>query len=172
MQAISVRTAHANDAALIAQMSRKTFYDAFAKDNSAADMEKFMSEQFTEEALMAEVGATGNIFLLAYSGGEPAGYVRMRHATDAALGTDNALEIARIYAINSFVGKGVGSALMQVCVDTAVSLHKAVLWLGVWEHNKSAIAFYTKWGFEKFGEHDFLLGNDLQTDWLMKRVLV
>jgi ribosomal protein S18 acetylase RimI-like enzyme len=48
---------------------------------------------------------------------------------------------------------------------------KNVVWLGVWEKNDRAIRFYEKWGFEKFGETDFLLGDDLQQDWLMRKVL-
>jgi ribosomal protein S18 acetylase RimI-like enzyme len=69
------------------------------------------------------------------------------------------------------IGKGIGSALLQNCIDMAKEINREIIWLGVWEHNYRAIYFYTKWGFEKFAEHDFVLGNDVQTDWLMKRSL-
>lgn len=82
-----------------------------------------------------------------------------------------AIEIARIYAVRHFIGKGTGSALMQKCIDIAKEMNREVVWLGVWEHNKLAIDFYSKWGFEKFGEHVFVLGNDPQTDWMMKKIL-
>jgi ribosomal protein S18 acetylase RimI-like enzyme len=61
---------------------------------------------------------------------------------------------------------------MQRCIEIAKEMHREIIWLGVWEHNQQAINFYTKWGFEKFGEHDFVLGNDVQTDWLMKKDLL
>jgi ribosomal protein S18 acetylase RimI-like enzyme len=116
------------------------------------------------------VGQDRNIFLLAYDGKEPVGYVRLRENNiPPSLGTDRAIEIARIYALQSSIGKGVGSALMQECIDIAREKQHHTLWLGVWEHNQRAIAFYTKWGFKKFSEHDFILGNDVQKDWLMKK---
>ena len=67
------------------------------------------------------------------------------------------------------IGKGVGSALMNKCIDIAREKDYHTVWLGVWEHNHRAIEFYTRWGFEKFAEHDFILGNDVQKDWLMKK---
>jgi ribosomal protein S18 acetylase RimI-like enzyme len=65
----------------------------------------------------------------------------------------------------------VAAALMQACLDQARKAEHDVVYLGVWEHNPRAIAFYRKWGFEKVGEHVFLLGDDEQTDWLMLRPL-
>jgi ribosomal protein S18 acetylase RimI-like enzyme len=81
----------------------------------------------------------------------------------------NVLEIARLYAVSPMIGKGVGSLLMQKSIDTAKERNKEAVWLGVWENNHRAISFYTRWGFEKFGEQDFLLGDDVQNDWLMMR---
>jgi len=167
---ITVRNAILEDAELIADMSRQTFYDSFAKENTREDMDKFMNEQFTKEQLMKEVGAERNIFLLAYEGDEAVGYVRMRENNiPPELGTDKAIEIARIYAVQTAIGKGVGSVLMQKCIDIARERKHHTIWLGVWEHNQRAIDFYTRWGFEKFADHDFILGNDVQKDWLMKR---
>jgi ribosomal protein S18 acetylase RimI-like enzyme len=172
MNDIRIKEATTADAGLIADLSRKTFYDSFAADNTTENMDKFMNEQFTREKLMEEVGAAGNVFLLAYMGDEVAGYVRLRVTPNPIL-TDNssAIEIARIYAVQHSIGKGVGSALMQRCIDIARQKNAGVIWLGVWEKNQKAISFYTKWGFEKFGDHMFMLGNEAQTDWLMKKVL-
>lgn len=169
---IDIRVAGREDAAVIAELSRITFYDAFAPSNTKENMDMFMEKQFTHEKLMAEVGAPGNTFLLATIDNEPAGYVRVREsANPVEIGSVPAIELARIYATRQVIGKGVGSALMKQVVELAKKMNKQVLWLGVWEHNKTAIDFYTKWGFEKFGEHDFVLGTDVQTDWLMKKVL-
>jgi diamine N-acetyltransferase len=166
------RIAGTADARLIANLSRKTFYDAFAKDNTEADMEQFMNETFTLESLIKEVEEEDGIFLLAFINYEAVGYVRMREKNNEnILANVNAIEIARIYATQESIGKGVGKALLEHCMQIAREQKKDVIWLGVWEKNERAIAFYKKHGFEKFGEHIFLLGSDPQTDWLMKRAV-
>ena len=81
------------------------------------------------------------------------------------------IEIARIYALKKSIGKGVGRELMQKCISIAREMNRDIIWLGVWEKNERAIQFYRKWGFEKFAEHEFILGNDVQTDWLMYKRL-
>jgi ribosomal protein S18 acetylase RimI-like enzyme len=165
-----IREATVADARLIADISHQTFYETFAAYNSKSNMEKFLTQQFTKGKLIIEVGAKENIFLLAYDDNEIAGYVKLRdERLPPALGKVNALEIARIYALKNKIGKGIGSVLMQSCIDLATKMNKEWVWLGVWEKNQRAIEFYTKWGFEKFDETDFLLGDDVQRDWLMKR---
>jgi ribosomal protein S18 acetylase RimI-like enzyme len=166
---ITVKRATVTDASLIADLSRTTFYQAFAKDNTESDMELFMNEQFTKERLMQEVEKGAGIFLLAYDADEAVGYARIR--VDNKLKHEDAVEVARIYALDKAIGKGVGKALMETCLQIANDMQMKAVWLGVWEKNERAIAFYQKWGFEKFGEHKFLLGTDLQTDCLMKKIL-
>ncbi len=173
MAILTITEATRKDAELIADMSRQTFYDTFAPDNKKEDMDQFMNEVFTKEELMKEVGARGNIFLLAYVDEEPAGYVRMREFNNPpSLRNTPSMEAARIYVVKGFIGTGVGAALMQRCIDISIELKKKLIWLGVWEKNYRAIAFYQKWGFEKFDESKFILGSDVQTDWLMKKKLI
>jgi diamine N-acetyltransferase len=169
---ITIRIASGDDAELIADLSQKTFYDSFAGYNTKADMDKFLNEQFTKDALMKEVSTENNIFLLAYNDNTPVGYVRLRENNiPPSLGTNRAIEIARIYAVQDSIGKGVGTAMMRKCMDIALEKNCHTIWLGVWEHNQRAIDFYKRWGFEKFDEHDFILGNDVQKDWLMKKLI-
>ena len=168
---VEIKIATFSDAELIADISRETFYATFAAHNSKADMDKFLSEQFSKEQLKAEVGAAGNIFLLAYTDGFPAGYVFLKDGTHLALQTTHGIEISRLYARTSFIGKGIGKVLMEGAIAQAKSMGKECIWLGVWEHNRRAIDFYLKFGFEKFSEHDFTLGDDIQKDWLMKLVV-
>ena len=169
---VLLREATEADAALIADMSRQTFYDTFAHQNSKEDMDHFLSKQFTREALMQEVGAKGNTFFLAYVDEQPAGYLRLRDGeAPLSAGGGTAIEIARLYATKEMVGKGVGKALMERAIKYAVENGKEIIWLGVWEKNSRAIAFYHQWGFQKFSEHDFVLGTDVQRDWLMKKHL-
>ena len=169
---LSIRLATKDDAVLIADVSRKTFYDTFAADNTKEDMDKFLSEQFTKGRLILEVGAAENIFFLAYIDGTVAGYVKLREGKQPDELKDlNAMEIARLYVLKEFIGQRVGAALMKECISIAKGKGKEVIWLGVWENNKRAIEFYSKWGFEKFSGCDFLLGEDVQRDWLMKKNL-
>ena len=170
---ITIRIATKKDAELIADMSRQTFYETFAAENTKENMDKFMNEQFTRETLIEEVGAGNNIFLLAFDGEQPVGYARIRENNNPpSLGTANAIEIARIYAATHAIGKGIGKVLVQKCIEIAKAGSRELVWLGVWEKNQRAIEFYKKWGFEKFAEHDFILGNDVQKDWLMKKKII
>ena len=172
MSTITIRTAGISDAALIADMSRETFYDTFAADNTPDNMAKFMNEQFSREKLMAEVGESSSVFLLAYDGIVPVGYARMREGERRPeFNGDSAIEIARIYATKKAIGKGIGKALMTQCIEIAKTRGRSIIWLGVWEKNIRAIDFYTRWGFEKFAEHEFVLGDDRQTDWLLKKAI-
>ncbi|MDZ4795724.1 MAG: GNAT family N-acetyltransferase [Bacteroidota bacterium] len=172
MPFVSIRYATQKDAALIADLSRQTFYETFAEQNTAENMKKFMTEQFSREFLIKEVGSEGNIFLLAYEGDEPVGYARLRENNNPPeLGSLPSLEIARIYAVTASIGKGVGKALIQECFRVAAAKKAVVVWLGVWQENKRAIDFYTRSGFTKFSTHVFMLGDDPQQDWLMKKEL-
>lgn len=169
---VSIRYAGTADAELIADLSRATFYETFAPLNSPANMDKFMAEQFSHAKLATEVSDPANIFLLAFTDDAPVGYAKMREGEKyPEFKGRPSVEIARIYAATSSIGKGVGSALMQKCIDHAKDAKKDIIWLGVWEQNQRAIDFYTKWGFSKFDTHLFMLGDDPQTDWLMKKEL-
>lgn len=167
---ITIRYATLADAEAIAKLSRQTFYDTFAQFNSKEDMDKFMTESFSMEKLMAEVGMPEYIFLVAMLNNDLAGYAKLSNSKNPeALHGISAIEISRIYAAKHTIGLGIGKTLMEKCIGIAKEQNKEVIWLGVWEENERAINFYKKFGFEKFGEHDFVLGNDVQTDWLMKR---
>ena len=167
---VLIRPANESDAELIADLSRQTFYESFAGDNTKENMDKFMNEQFTREKLINEVKQPWHFFFLAYISNEVVGYVKLREGlVPAQLDTRSSLEIARIYSVQHMIGKGVGKKLMQTCHDIARQKGKTILWLGVWQQNQRAIDFYTSWGFEIFGEQEFILGNDVQTDWLMKK---
>lgn len=171
--ALTIRIASAEDAALVTDLARKTFYESFAVYNTEENMRIYMEEQFTREKQLAEVGAPGRLFLLAYAGEEPAGYASMRETEERPKGLEGekAVELVQIYALQRMIGRGVGPALMQACVDLAREKGHDWIWLGVWEHNLRAQAFYAKWGFERFGEHIFIVGLDAQTDWWMRKRL-
>src|SRR5690349_18929629 len=116
---ITIREATTADAELIAELSRQTFYETFVAENRKEDMDKFMNEQFTKEALMEEVGSPGNFFLLAYANDTIAGYARLREKREKLFNYKPTLEIARIYACTNMIGKGIGKKLMETCLAYA-----------------------------------------------------
>ena len=169
---IHIRVAGDQDAALIARLSRQTFLETFAPHNIKHDIDIFMNEQFTVDTLIKEVSEVGFIFLIAFLNNKPVGYLGLKEGNNpAGLGNLKSMEIARLYTLQKVIGKGIGKALMEKCLEIAIQMNKEVIWLGVWEYNQRAIDFYVKWGFEKFSEHDFVLGHDIQTDWIMKKSL-
>lgn len=172
MNSLYIQTATADDASLIATISRETFYDSFAEKNTVANMQLFLDTQFTEEKLMAEVLDPLNVFFIAFVDDVPLGYCKMSPGTHTQNPTtDPSIEICRFYARKNSIGKGIGKALMLHALSYAKDHDYKKVWLGVWEKNERAIAFYQFFGFSKFGEHDFLLGTDLQRDWLMEKLV-
>ena len=169
---ITIRIANIDDAETIADLSRKTFYDTFAPFNTPENMELFLREQFTRVTLMEEVKNPFNLFYLAYDGDELAGYVKLReHKFSRDPAIKNSLEIARLYATLNMIGKGVGKKLMQLSINLAVEKKKEMVWLAVWEKNQRALDFYEKWGFKIFDRQVFVLGTELQKDWVMRKML-
>ncbi|HEV3414146.1 MAG TPA: GNAT family N-acetyltransferase [Puia sp.] len=170
---VHIGIAARKEAELIADLSRRTFVDTFAPHNTPKNMDLFLNTQFTHKQLMDQVGAPGNTFLLARLDGEAVGYARLFEGTELPrdISGTKAIEVARIYAAQHVIGKGVGKALMQASIDLACQKGKEWIWLGVWEHNHRAIAFYEKMGFAIFDRHIFLLGQDVQYDWCMRRKL-
>ncbi len=172
MSSLSIRIATTDDAEIISVISRQTFYDSFAAQNTAEDVEKHMHEYYNVAKMREELADAGNVFLLAYYEDALVGYAKMREdAKEESKELEMPMEIERIYAVQNMIGKGIGKALMLRCMAIAKQKNKQTIWLGVWEKNLPAIAFYTKWGFEKFGQHVFVVGNDPQTDFLMKKSL-
>jgi ribosomal protein S18 acetylase RimI-like enzyme len=170
---VNIRMATLQDAEVIAEISRQTFHETFAPSNSSKNMDKFMNTQFSKEKLIGEVADPANTFLLAMIDQQLVGYAKVTQSTGPdGLEEEKEIEIARIYCLRQAIGKGVGKALMQACLEFAKSLKKESVWLGVWEHNHTAIDFYRRFGFEKFDEHVFQLGDDPQTDWLMKKKIL
>jgi ribosomal protein S18 acetylase RimI-like enzyme len=175
-----IRHATAADAALLARFAESAFVDTFGSDNTPENMAAYVGEAFGETRQRAEIADPRLTFFLAERQGELAGYAALREgdppeAVRAALAragdesTVGAIEILRLYAGRRWLGAGIGSALMQRCLDEAVSRRRRVVWLGVWERNARAIAFYRRWGFTDVGAQPFVLGTDLQTDRIMSR---
>ena len=165
-----IRRGKPGDAALLAELGAQTFSETFAPDNSAQDMETYLAAAFSHAQQSAELADSTSLFLIAETNGVATGYAMLRsgNVLDSISG-DKPIELVRLYVSLTSLGSGVGAALMQACIDEAKQRGYKTLWLGVWERNARARAFYRKWDFREIGTHVFQLGNDPQTDILMQR---
>lgn len=171
-QAVHLRIAGLQDAELLARLGARTFSDQFAADNTAEDMAEYLQKAFSKQKLIDELEIAESVFIIAESEGNAIGYARLLGgSTETCVSDTNPVELVRIYVVQEWKGKRVGSLLMQKCLEEARGRGYATIWLGVWEKNPNAITFYQKWGFEKVGTHTFKLGSDLQQDWIMQRSL-
>ena len=171
---LKLRRAVQADYVILAEFGRRAFLETFGPDNRPEDMEAYLAGAFSPELQAAEIAEMGSVFLIAEIDGVLAGYARLLegHAPEG-LQAEHPVELVRIYADQPWIGHGVGSALMQGCLDEADRMGCDWIWLGVWERNERAIGFYHKWGFSRLGTHIFKLGSDLQTDLILaRRILV
>jgi GNAT superfamily N-acetyltransferase len=167
---ITVRLATPADAARLASFAATAFTDTFAADNRPEDMTAYLAESFGEPVQRAELEDPEVTVLLAEKDRELVGYAMLRDGdVPACIERSSTIEIARLYAGKRWIGAGIGARLMQCCLDEARTRAKATIWLGVWERNARAIAFYRRWGFADVGSQSFTLGGDLQTDRVMAR---
>ncbi len=169
----TLRQAAPSDARALADFAAAAFSDTFAADNTPADMAAYRAEAFGDERQRAELIDPACTVLLAERGDALMGYAMLRDGAAPAgvegVTPGDAIEIARLYAGKRWIGTGVGAALMQRCLDLAASRGREWVWLGVWERNTRAIAFYARWGFIDVGSQFFQLGADRQTDRIMAR---
>lgn len=172
MDQITIRQAAVDDDKVITDLAYTTFWDAFAHHpkNAPDDLNHYMRQAFNAEQIAAELGDERNIFLIAEIGGEPAGYAKIIiDAIEPGITAERPIELSRLYSHQQFLGKGIGQALMDACLARAKQENRDVMWLGVWEYNPRAKAFYEKNGFRYVGSHVFQLGEDSQTDLLMQK---
>lgn len=170
--AVTVRTATAADAVLLADLGRRTFAETFAESNTPEDLAAYLEASFSPGKQAAELAEAGTRFLIAESeDGTPVGFVRVRTGAEGepCVTGSAPVEIVRIYALRAWQGRGVGAALMRAAIKAARGLGGETVWLGVWEHNPKARVFYERWGFRPVGSHVFTLGSSRQTDLILER---
>lgn len=174
---MTIRRATPTDASDLSRLGAATFRDAFQADNMPEDMERYLAEAFTPKQQAIEISDPDSIVLLAElrapsADAELVGYAHLvSGSTPEAVRGAVPLELKRLYVDRAWHGQGVAQALMDAAFTAARARGAETLWLGVWERNPRAVAFYQKYGFTRVGEHTFLLGTDAQTDWLLVRPL-
>jgi ribosomal protein S18 acetylase RimI-like enzyme len=170
---ITIQRVTISEADTLLTFSKKTFYEFFDHLNEAANMEAYSSVAFTLQRVLDELSNPNSDFYFAMLDGEVAGYLKLNYADAQTEFKDtNALEVERIYVSGEHHGKRIGKQLMDFALDIARDKQLEYVWLGVWEHNSKAMAFYERYGFQVFSSHPFLLGDDLQTDLLMRKSLI
>lgn len=169
---INIRRVTIDDVSALSVIARKTFYDTFTGTCTEADMQEFLDKFYSEERLGEELMNENNFCFFAEADGMPVAYLQFMedYSNFPEIRKWKALELKRIYVLETFQGKGIAQKLMDFILNFAVENKFEVLWLGVWEHNTKAQKFYAKYGFKNSGfTHDFPIGNTPQTDfWLWK----
>ncbi|CAN5238575.1 GNAT family N-acetyltransferase [soil metagenome] len=174
MSEIFIRQATIEDAEMLAELSYKTFWDAFHKHpkNAPDDLADYMAIAFNTKQIRSEIADENSIFLIAEVENEAIGYAKLiTGSIEEPIPAEKPCELSRLYSKQEFLGKGVGAGLMEECFLEAKRLGCDVIWLGVWEYNPRAQRFYEKYGFKAVGKHIFQLGKDAQTDLLMMKNL-
>jgi ribosomal protein S18 acetylase RimI-like enzyme len=171
LERVTIERATIADAAQLSRAAAKMFAETFADANTPDDMSTYLGVAFSEEKQRRELEDERNVIWLARETETSAivGYVHVRMgATPATVATSGeGMEIVRLYADPSWQGHGLGARLMERCISRARETGAELLWLGVWEHNARAIAFYRKQGFRPIGQQPFMLGSDRQRDVVM-----
>ncbi|MFD1175825.1 GNAT family N-acetyltransferase [Paenibacillus puldeungensis] len=154
------------------KLSYETFNETFKHQNSPENMNAYLERAFNLKQLEKELSNNSSQFFFVYLNSEVAGYLKVN--TDDAQSEDmgdESLEIERIYIKNKFQKHGLGKSLLNKATEIAMECNKKKIWLGVWENNDHAIAFYKKMGFVQTGAHAFYMGDEEQIDFIMVKTL-
>jgi GNAT superfamily N-acetyltransferase len=170
MSDLYIRKAASGDAALLADLSARTFKSAYKSQLTDKELDDYVASTFSLDRIQAELHDPACKFLLAHDGDTAVGYA-MLGTGDPPEGVTGPkpVELARIYLTQDVIGKGYGTMLMEVCLQAARDSGHETIWLGVWEKNDRAIRFYEKWGFSTVGSIAFEFGREVQTDLVMMR---
>ena len=169
---LTIRRGTLEDAELLSELGARTFSETFAADNTPEDLAAYVATWFNVAQQTSELEDPASIFLIAEVDERAAGYAMLRDGEpEKGVEGVNPIELVRLYVSRDWLGRGVGEQLMRACIDEARQAGHETIWLGVWERNARAQAFYRKWNFRAVGEHMFQLGSDLQRDLLMERTL-
>lgn len=169
MSDIFIKNVGINDILILQNIGRQTFSETFTESNTAENMQKYLEEGFAIQKLTLELQNENSQFYFAQLEDVVLGYLKINFgASQTELKDNKAVEIERIYVLQAFQGKKIGQLLYEKAMQIAKEVKAEYIWLGVWEENNKAIHFYTKNGFVPFDKHIFKLGDEEQTDIMMK----
>jgi ribosomal protein S18 acetylase RimI-like enzyme len=169
---IDIKKCIPEDSRKLQEISYETFSETFKHQNSLENMNAYLEKAFNLKQLEKELSNISSQFLFVYFNNEVAGYLKVNtnDAQSEEMG-DESLEIERVYIKSKFQKHGLGKYLLNKAIEIALECNKKKIWLGVWEKNENAIAFYQKMGFVQTGAHAFYMGDEKQTDFIMTKEL-
>ena len=169
---LNFRYAVAADAVLLAELATHTFHQAFDGTSAQENVDGYINAAFHPAQLAAELADNKTTYVIVESGSQAIGYLKLYEGdVPECVGERRAIELSRLYVRQEFWAQKIGATLMQRALDEGRQKGYETIFLGVWEHNERAKAFYHKWGFRQVGDHIFHMGDDPQTDWWMARKL-
>lgn len=167
-----IKKCNLEDINALQTVAQQTFYETFAAVNTEQDIQDYLINVLSQTALKQQLNNPHSSFYLLQINNQIAGYLKLNIETAQTEDDDpTAMEIERIYLLQAFQGQNLGQILLNKAIELAKEQQKSYIWLGVWENNSKALAFYKKNDFYKTGEHSFLLGDDNQTDYILRKDL-
>lgn len=161
-----------SDLETLKEISFQTFYETFEDVTAKKSIDDYTNSAYTNKNLIEELNDSNSFFYFLYLDKKLAGYLKLNinNSQTEPMGSEY-LEIQRIYIKNDFQKNGLGKILINKSIEIAKKYNKKYIWLGVWEYNYIAQKFYKKHGFTKTGSHVFMMGDEKQTDYIMKKQL-
>lgn len=170
---ITIKKCMMEDVNMLQEISYETFNETFKDQNSPENMTSYLEKAFSIEQLKTELKNTSSQFFFVFVYNEIAGYLKINtdNAQSEAMGAES-LEVERIYVKSQYQKLGLGQKLFNKAIDVSQELNKKKIWLGVWEKNENAIAFYKRNGFVQTGAHSFYMGEEKQIDFIMTKTIL
>lgn len=168
---ILIRKATLQDAQALAALGASTFFDTYHAFNTTEDMSNYLDKYFTISNLETELQEKNTTFYVAETNEQMIGYIKLMAGGNTYIPEIKAMEIARFYVSNAFKGLKVGKKLMQTAENLAKSMSCKAMWLGVWHKNTVSVEIYKALGYQIVGNTTFILGADIQDDYIMVKHL-
>jgi ribosomal protein S18 acetylase RimI-like enzyme len=175
---ITIRKAELRDVPALVALGRKTFFEKWKHTTSPENMSRYLDRAYSPDVIRAEIMRDKIVYLVAEANHEIVGYVRLtrdmpsieEYDPGVSAACNRPLEVSRIYVSTELTGQSIGGRLINKVFELAKEEGCDLVWLGVWEFNE-AVRFYQRHGFVKAGTHKFVMGDQVDTDWVMiKRV--
>ena len=167
-----IRRAKRQDAELLVVLGKRAFYEAFAEQTAPEDMTAYLQTTFSIEETTTQLNDKESLYLIIELQADSVGYAYLSPTRPPECINDpKAIQLIRFYLLKKCYGLGVGNTLMQTCIDESYVRGYRSVWLSSWELNGRANAFYKRWHFKVIGRQKFMVGSDVQNDFIFKRNL-
>ena len=165
-----IREANRQDAELLVELGKSTFYEAFAEQTAPEDMAAHLQTAFSLDEIKTQLNDKDSLYLIIFLQADPVGYAYLYPARSPECIKDpRAIQLIRFYLLKKCYGIGAGDTLMQTCLNESGARGYRAVWLSSWELNGRANAFYKKWHFNVVGRQKFVVGSDFQNDHIFMR---